>query len=537
MTGNAVGTITLEVSADNGGSWNSVWSRTGNQGSAWNTADVDLAAYAGSTILLRFNGVSGTSWQGDIALDNIEVTGGSAADTQAPTAPTGLVASNVQETTLTLNWNASSDNVGVTGYEVFQGTNNLGSVTGTSANITGLTAGTAYTFTVRAKDAAGNVSEASNQINVTTTGGAIACSSTVNAPYTEGFESGLGGWTQVSGDDFNWTRRSGGTPSNGTGPASAVEGSFYLYVESSSPNFSNKTTIIEGPCFNLSGESSASFTFRYHMYGASAMGSLSLQASTNGTSWSNVWSRSGNQGNSWLNADVDMSAYAGSTVKLRFVGTTGTTWQGDMAIDNLAMNAGGGSGTTDVTLTIVLDNYPEETSWQIRSGSTVVASGGTYGSQADGYTVVENVTLADGCYDFIISDVYGDGICCSYGNGSYNLTAGSTTLASGGAFGSSETTNFCVGNGTTSMTTQYSDGIREDGFRVYPNPTSGILNLYTGKMKDVDYTITNAAGQVLNQGHVESNEDVLEIHNLKAGIYFLKVTDGENVIITKIFKD
>ena len=102
-----------------------------------------------------------------------------------------------------------------------------------------------------------------------------------------------------------------------------------------------------------------------------------------------------------------------------------------------------------VTLTVVLDNYPEETSWEIRSGTTVVASGGTYGSQPDGSTVVENACLPDGCYDFIIYDSYGDGICCAYGSGSYILTDDSNgaTLASGAAFGSSESSNFCV-NGT-----------------------------------------------------------------------------------------
>ena len=103
----------------------------------------------------------------------------------------------------------------------------------------------------------------------------------------------------------------------------------------------------------------------------------------------------------------------------------------------------------DITLTIVLDNYPEETSWDVRdSGGAVYASGGTYGSQPDGSTVVENFCVPDGCYDFTIYDSYGDGICCSYGNGSYTLTdAGGATLASGGSFGSSETTNFCVTSG------------------------------------------------------------------------------------------
>ncbi len=101
-----------------------------------------------------------------------------------------------------------------------------------------------------------------------------------------------------------------------------------------------------------------------------------------------------------------------------------------------------------ITVSITLDNYPEETSWDIRDASNnVIASGGTYGSQPDGSTVNIDVCAADGCYDFTIYDSYGDGICCAYGNGSYNVNAGGVTVASGGAFGSSETTNFCVGDG------------------------------------------------------------------------------------------
>ena len=105
----------------------------------------------------------------------------------------------------------------------------------------------------------------------------------------------------------------------------------------------------------------------------------------------------------------------------------------------------------NLTLTIVLDNYPEETSWDIRdANNTVLASGAYNTSNPDGSTVVEDICLPDGCYDFTIYDSYGDGICCSYGQGSYTLTndADGSTLASGGAFGSSETTNFCVTSDT-----------------------------------------------------------------------------------------
>ncbi len=113
-------------------------------------------------------------------------------------------------------------------------------------------------------------------------------------------------------------------------------------------------------------------------------------------------------------------------------------------------NGGGGCNDNPVTINITLDNYPEETSWSItnENGATVASSNGTYSGQADGSTVTEDVCLPNGCFDFTINDAYGDGICCGYGNGSYTITgANGNVLASGGDFGSSETKNFCFGNG------------------------------------------------------------------------------------------
>ncbi len=90
------------------------------------------------------------------------------SDIQAPTAPTGLTSSNLMENTLTLNWNASTDNVGIASYDVYQGGALIGNTTTTTFNVTGLLCNTGYTFTVTAKDAAGNVSSQSNTVTITT---------------------------------------------------------------------------------------------------------------------------------------------------------------------------------------------------------------------------------------------------------------------------------------------------------------------------------------------------------------------------------
>lgn len=89
-------------------------------------------------------------------------------DTEAPTAPTNLVASNPTLSTIDLTWTASTDNVGVTQYDIYIGGSYSESVIGTSTTITGLVLNTPYCFTVFARDAAMNTSASSNQSCETT---------------------------------------------------------------------------------------------------------------------------------------------------------------------------------------------------------------------------------------------------------------------------------------------------------------------------------------------------------------------------------
>jgi chitodextrinase len=98
-------------------------------------------------------------------------TNTAAADAQAPTVPSSLAASNVTATTVDLSWSASSDNVGVTAYRIYQDSVYLQSVTGTTATVTGLSQSTGYSFTVTAMDAANNESSTSSAVSVTTADG------------------------------------------------------------------------------------------------------------------------------------------------------------------------------------------------------------------------------------------------------------------------------------------------------------------------------------------------------------------------------
>jgi len=151
---------------------------------------VPATAATGATrmrVSMKYNGIP-TSCEtfsyGEVEDYTVNIQAG-VADTQAPSTPTNLAASGITQTSANISWTASTDNVGVTGYEVrVNGTLN-GTATGTTYALSGLTAGTTYSVSVTAKDAAGNSSTAAS-INVTTTTTAVVyCASKGNSVADE----------------------------------------------------------------------------------------------------------------------------------------------------------------------------------------------------------------------------------------------------------------------------------------------------------------------------------------------------------------
>ena len=130
-----------------------------------------------------------------------------APDTQAPSAPTNLVVSNLTETSLNLAWSASSDNVGVSGYDVFKNGVKLNStqITSTSYSVSGLTAGTNYVFFVKANDAAGNSSGNSNTVNPTTLA-PVNCAGSGTITYQQ--------WNNIAGTTIASLTSSSNYPNN-----------------------------------------------------------------------------------------------------------------------------------------------------------------------------------------------------------------------------------------------------------------------------------------------------------------------------------
>jgi len=153
----------------------------------WDTwADVTIT----TTLTAGSNTVraTATTASGGPNLDRLRVVASTGTDTEPPTAPGNLRSTGVTSSSVSLAWDASTDNVGVTGYDVYTGTSLTKTVTGTSTTVTGLAPATSYTFTVKARDAAGNTSPASNPATATTgtgTGPAVPFGSHL-FPYASG---------------------------------------------------------------------------------------------------------------------------------------------------------------------------------------------------------------------------------------------------------------------------------------------------------------------------------------------------------------
>ncbi len=134
-------------------------------------------------------------------------SGGGGGDTQAPTVPTGLSAQVVSSSQINLSWTASTDNVGVTGYRIYLNGALIDTSATNSYSDIGLSASTAYTYTVSAYDAAGNASSQSGSASATTSSGGGGGSSDLSANST-------GGDTQVTGGGCGFVK----DDDNGNGP-------------------------------------------------------------------------------------------------------------------------------------------------------------------------------------------------------------------------------------------------------------------------------------------------------------------------------
>jgi lysyl endopeptidase len=191
--------------------------------------------------------------------------------------------------------------------------------------------------------------------------------------------------------------------------------------------------------------------------------------------------------------------------------------------------------TNTVVLNLNTDDFANETSWEFRDGNdNLIDSGSGYG---DFQNIIEtiNIPLLDECYTFTILDSYGDGICCGFGNGSYSLEdENGTVIISGGDFGASESVTF---RAVDALST---DEFSLDGMvRVYPNPTSDMLNIDTqGQIERFTYELFNTLGQKVLDGSSDPSQITkVSMSSLRDGMYFITIRSNGKVLTQKLIKD
>ena len=403
--------ITFTITAPDGssvGSFGPYVNNTGNSGSIW-------------------SGVSNSTCAPPACLD-----------------PYGLAASSITSDSLDISWSAGPNGAafnieyGPTGFTLGSGSTSASSAT--TATITGLSGYTEYDFYVQADcQTSGNgTSNFAGPLTVTTCPGA--------APYLETLDGGFAAcWSQDQNDQFDWTLNTGPTTSLTTGPTDDMTGGGnYLYIETSTPRIPGDTAILYTYDVDISTLSVPQLRFYSHMYGAS-IGTLLVDISDNGgTSYTNVFTKSGDQGDQWNEETVNLSSYTGS-VSFRITANVsddgnGTQFWGDIAIDNFELrDAPSCPKPTNVIVSNINSSSADftwtpggtETSWNVEYGldGFSLGAGASAAVSATSYSATGLTSQTD--YDFYVQANCGVGDS-SYWQGPVSFT---TTPACGDTFG------------------------------------------------------------------------------------------------------
>jgi hypothetical protein len=331
--------------------------------------------------------------------------------------PQDITVDNILSNAVEISWLASQSNP-FNGYDYVLNTDgsipdNTTTPSGnipaglTSTNLPGLLTNTTYYFYIRANCGSGDFSVWSPQISFRTN-----CSA-ISAPLIENFDSSnwvTGGngsidncWRRTPEDatsSFAWRVNSGGTPSD-SGPTDDVTGGGkYLYTEATGYDFLD-VAVLESPPIDVSALTFPRMKFSYHMYGFS-MGTLEVEVKDiNSTTYTTLFSISGQQQNassdSFIEQSIDLSSYTGQTLNIRFVAERGSNFGSDIAIDQFIIEETTDCNAPDnfIASNITLDSV--NLSWD-----AVGTAGNGYewvvmpdGAAADPSTAVESGIVVD----------------------------------------------------------------------------------------------------------------------------------------------
>ncbi|WP_299620542.1 endonuclease [uncultured Tenacibaculum sp.] len=423
-------------------------------------------------------------------------------DTQAPTAPSGLTASNTTQTGVNLAWNAATDNTAVTGYDVYQGSTKVATVTTLNYSVTNLTASSSYSFSVRAIDAAGNTSSSSNAVSVTT----LDIPDT-QAPTTPSLTVSNITETTVS---LTWNAATDNT---------AVTG---YDVYQGSTKIATVTTLSYN-VVNLTPDTTYSFTVRAF----DAAGNVSIASNTASITTlptTPVLTYCNSKGNNVNYEYIDNVVIGGISNS-----TSANAGYGDFT--NLTGNLSFGSNTIVVSAGFTSSSYTEN--WAVWID---LNQNGTFESSEQ---LVTGSSSSSGnlSYSFNIPTT------AKLGNTRMRVSMkwnGAPTACETFSYG--EVEDYTVNIGTSSrsldITSVDIDGELGDedpifDANVYPNPAINFINISLRDQRDSSYKIINTLGQIVKTGTIERNIDVSNLNN---GMYIIEVSDGQKLLTKKFIK-
>jgi chitodextrinase len=337
-------------------------------------------------------------------------------DTQAPSIPGGLNATTITQTSFTLNWNQSTDNVGVTGYEVFRNGTSIGTTANNAFNVTGLTASTTYSMSVRARDAVPNWSAQSAALSVTTSGNSSA------TRYEAENAARTGTTVGTSGTGYSGTGYVTGLDATGDKITFTVNvasaGSYPLVIRYQ--NSCGACEKYQGVKINTASPVYTQFLATSAGWQDKNYGNVSLNAGNNTIEIIKDWGwtdidyitvGSGGGGNN-LTVSPSSLSFAASGGNLNISVTSNVSWT---ASDNqtwLSVSPGSGSNNAPVTVTAQTNTGTTQ-----RTGSVTISGGGitrTISVTQSGTTATGPVTIGtnfwrvdwgSGWQDYFVSGV------------------------------------------------------------------------------------------------------------------------------------
>ena len=490
-TANGVNTANVDIllSTDGGATYPiTLLAATPNDGSQ----AVTIPNTTGTTNRIMVKGTNHIFF--DVSNTNFSITAGS-SDTVAPTAPTALVASGTTQSTTNLSWTAATDNVAVTGYDVFQNAILKATVTTTTYVVTGLAVGTAYNFSVKAKDAAGNFSAASNVASVTT----LAPVVDTTAPTAPMALTASG--TSTTTTNLAWTAAT----DNVAVTAYDVYQGTTLKATVTTTNYA------------VTGLTAAT-AYIFSVRAKDAAGNVSVASNTvNVTTLSSTVTYCASQGNSVVDEKIGKVVF----------GTINNTTTGGTGYENYTAISTNATRGTAYTITIT-------PSW-------------TGAAFSEGYAVFIDYNK-DG--DFVDA---GERVWTK-AKSSTTPVSGTFTIPTTAALGATRMRVSMKYNGTPTACEIFSFGQVEDytvnivstargtetntetalNVSLFPNPLKGELLNVTNVADNTPFRIVNLLGQEVANGKI--NNGTILVSNIAIGTYILEVTSEGQTVIKRFIK-